>query len=148
MCYHFTQVFAQPLFSFVEKRCNEKYPENKFINSEHALRIPLCGVYCFNMFRLVWRTLYVMITALIAMIFPFFNDFLGLIGALSFYPLTVYFPIEIHIAQTKLPKYSFRWIWLKVLSWSCLVVSLVAFAGSIQGLAHNVRKFQPFQTQN
>ncbi|KAK6160562.1 hypothetical protein DH2020_003943 [Rehmannia glutinosa] len=97
---------------------------------------------------MVWRTVYVIVTALIAMIFPFFNGFLGLIGAASFYPLTVYFPIEMHIAQTKIPKYSFTWIWLKILSWACLIVSLVAAAGSVQGLAQDVRKYKPFQTQS
>ena len=98
-------------------------------------------------FRVVWRTTYVIITALIAMIFPFFNDFLGLLGAASFWPLTVYFPIEMHIAQTKTPKYSFRWTMLKTLSWACLIVSIVAAAGSIQGLATDVKTYKPFKTQ-
>ncbi|XP_051124601.1 amino acid permease 6-like [Andrographis paniculata] len=138
------QVFAQPIFGFVEKKCNERWQENKFITKE----IPLCGSsYRINLFRLVWRTVYVAITALIAMIFPFFNGFLGLIGAISFYPLTVYFPIEIHIAQAKIPKYSTTWIWLKILSWACLIVSLVAAAGSIEGLAKDVRRYKPFKTQ-
>ncbi|GFP84110.1 amino acid permease 6 [Phtheirospermum japonicum] len=133
------QVFAQPIFGFVEKHCLHIWPENKFITTEHAVKIP--------MLRLVWRTTYVIVTSVVAMIFPFFNDFLGLIGAASFYPLTVYFPIEIHIAQAKIPKYSFIWIWLKILSWACLIVSLIAAAGSIQGLAHDVKTYKPFKTQ-
>ncbi|KAL3505017.1 hypothetical protein ACH5RR_034858 [Cinchona calisaya] len=141
------QVFAQPIFGFVEKRCTSKWPENKFINTEHAVNVPIYGTYYINLFRLVWRTAYVIVTAVIAMIFPFFNDFLGLIGAGSFYPLTVYFPIEMHIAQAKIPKYSFRWIWLKILSWTCLVISLVAAAGSIQGLSQDVKTYKPFKTQ-
>lgn len=141
------QVFAQPLFGFVENRCSSKWPENKLINTEHAVNVPLYGTYYINLFRLVWRTAYVIVTAILAMMFPFFNDFLGLIGAGSFYPLTVYFPIEIHIAQAKIPKYSFRWIWLKVLSWACLVVSLVAAAGSIQGLSQDVKTYKPFKSQ-
>ncbi|KAK8684008.1 hypothetical protein V6N13_040045 [Hibiscus sabdariffa] len=140
------QVFAQPLFGFVEKMCAKHYPDNKFITREHAVNIPCCGVYYLNFFRLVWRTAYVIVTAVLAMIFPFFNDFLGLIGAGSFWPLTVYFPIEMHIAQSKIPKYSFRWVWLKILSWVCLVVSLVAAAGSIQGLVRSLRAYKPFQT--
>ncbi|GER31146.1 amino acid transporter [Striga asiatica] len=137
------QVFAQPIFGFVEGWCNRKWPGSKFITAEYSL---LNTSYSINFFRLVWRTVYVVITSLFAMIFPFFNDFLGLIGAASFYPLTVYFPIEMHIAQAKIPKYSFTWIWLKVLSWACLIVSIVAAAGSIQGLAHDVRKYKPFKT--
>ncbi|KAI3465200.1 hypothetical protein Pfo_021863 [Paulownia fortunei] len=141
------QVFAQPIFGFVENLCRQKWPENKYITTDRAIKIPLCSAYNINFFRLVWRTVYVIVTAVIAMIFPFFNDFLGLIGAASFYPLTVYFPIEMHIAQAKIPKYSFTWMWLKILSWACLIVSLVAAAGSIQGLAHDVKAYKPFKTQ-
>lgn len=141
------QVFCQPIFGFVEKWCARRWPDNKFITSEHALNIPCYGVYYINSFRLVWRTVYVIVTAVIAMIFPFFNDFVGLLGAASFWPLTVYFPIEMYIAQSKLPKFSFTWTWLKILSWACLVVSIVAAAGSIQGLAQDVKTYKPFKTQ-
>ncbi|KAI3460104.1 hypothetical protein Pfo_016767 [Paulownia fortunei] len=142
------QVFAQPIFGFVENLCSQKWPENKFITAEHTVNISvLPGSYSINFFRLVWRTAYVVVTAVIAMIFPFFNHFVGLIGAASFYPLTVYFPIEMYISQAKIPKYSFTWMWLKVLSWACLIVSLVAAAGSIQGLALDVKKYKPFKTQ-
>ncbi|OWM71325.1 hypothetical protein CDL15_Pgr011454 [Punica granatum] len=129
------KVSAQPIFGFVEKWSSEQWPENNFINLEIPVEIPCYGTYCINLFRLIWRTVYVIITALLAMIFPFFNDFLGLIGAASFWPLTVYFPVEMHIARTKMKKYSFTWTWLKILSWGCLVVTLVAAAGSVQGAA-------------
>ncbi|KAE8715611.1 Amino acid permease 6 [Hibiscus syriacus] len=78
----------------------------------------------------------------------FLQQFLGTHRAGSFWPLTVYFPIEMHIAQTKLPKYSFRWIWLKILSWVCLIVSLIAAAGSVQGLIQSLKTYKPFQTQD
>ncbi|KAL6953526.1 Amino acid permease 6 [Sarracenia purpurea var. burkii] len=142
------QVFCQPIFGFVESRCHNRWPESKFIMREYAVNVPFYGAFYVNLFRMVWRTAYVMVTAVLAMIFPFFNDFLGLIGAASFYPLTVYFPIEMRIAQSKIPKYSFTWIWLKILSWACLVVSLVAAAGSIQGLAQDLKTYKPFQTQD
>ncbi|XP_059289492.1 amino acid permease 6-like [Lycium ferocissimum] len=142
------QVFCQPLYLFVEARCSQRWPDSKFINSEHAVQVSCCSAtYRVNLFRLVWRTTYVVVTTVIAMIFPFFNDFLGLIGAASFYPLSVYFPIEMHIAQRKIPKYSFKWVWLKILSWTCLIVSLVAAAGSIKGLAADVKHYKPVSTQ-
>ncbi|XP_059631199.1 amino acid permease 6-like [Cornus florida] len=141
------QVFCQPIFAFVEGRCHKRWPESKLVTSEYGVDIPFLGVFRVNFLRLVWRTSYVIVTAVVAMIFPFFNDFVGLIGAASFYPLTVYFPIEMHIAQTKIPKYSFTWIWLKILSWTCLVVSLVAAAGSIQGLSQDLKTYKPFNTQ-
>ncbi|PWA81227.1 amino acid permease 1 [Artemisia annua] len=141
------QVFCQPIFGFVEMKCKQKWPESKFITREHAINVPCCGELSFNMFRLVWRTAYVTLTALIAMIFPFFNSFLGLIGAGSFYPLTVYFPIEMYIARAKIPRFSFTWVWLKILSYTCLVVSLVAATGSIQGLLSDLKKYKPFKTE-
>ncbi|OVA07347.1 Amino acid transporter [Macleaya cordata] len=142
------QVFAQPVFGFFEKWCSNRWPENGFITTDHIVNVPLVGEYNMNLFRLVWRTGYVILTAVVAMIFPFFNDFVGLLGAASFWPLTVYFPIEMYIAQSKMPKFSGTWIWLKVLSWACLIVSLVALAGSVQGLAQSVKSFRPFKTQH
>ncbi|MBA0659715.1 hypothetical protein Goklo_011823 [Gossypium klotzschianum] len=142
------QVFAQPLFGFVEGWCSRRWPGNRFIASEQAVRVPFYGVYYINLFRLVWRTTYVIVTALVAMLFPFFNNFLGLIGAGSFWPLVVYFPIEIHIAQTKMTKYSFKWMWLKILTWACLIVSLIAAAASVQGLIQSLQAYKPFQLQD
>ncbi|XP_043812322.1 amino acid permease 6 isoform X2 [Manihot esculenta] len=140
------QVFSQPVFSFVEKNCHQKWPETKFITREHAINIPFFGVYYLNSFRLVWRTVYVIVTAVVAMIFPFFNDFLGLIGAASFWPLTVYFPVEMYIARTRMRKFSLPWTWLNILSFACLIVSLVAAAGSIEGLVNSLKKYKPFQS--
>ncbi|XP_055810648.1 amino acid permease 6-like [Solanum dulcamara] len=142
------QVFSQPIYRFVEGRCNEKWADNKFITSQHDINIPWFGVCNVNYFRILWRTAYVVVTAVIAMIFPFFNAILGLIGAASFYPLTVYFPIEMHIVQRKIPKYSFKWIWLRILSWACLIVSLVAAVGSIQGLTQDLKTYKPFKPQD
>ncbi|KAK9740545.1 hypothetical protein RND81_03G043400 [Saponaria officinalis] len=140
------QVFAQPVFGFVETWSKNRWPNNKFINREHPVVIPFgSGVYYFNWFRFVWRSIYVALTALLAMIFPFFNDFLGLLGAVSFWPLTVFFPVELHIAQAKVPKYSTKWIALKLLSYVCLVVSLIAAAGSLQGLIIDVGRYHPFE---
>ncbi|KAF3554052.1 hypothetical protein F2Q69_00013103 [Brassica cretica] len=140
------QVFAQPIFQFVEKRCNRNWPDNKFITSEYSVNVPFLGKFNISIFRLVWRTAYVVITTVVAMIFPFFNAILGLIGAASFWPLTVYFPVEMNIAQTKVKKYSPRWIGLKVLCWVCLIVSLLAAAGSIAGLISSVKTYKPFRT--
>ncbi|CAJ1972325.1 unnamed protein product [Sphenostylis stenocarpa] len=141
------QVFVQPIFGFVEKWSKEKWPESQFINGEHDVTVPLCGSINLNFFRMLWRTTYVVITAVLAMLFPFFNDFLGLIGSLSFWPLTVYFPIEMYIKQSKMPRFSFTWTWLKILSWVCLVISIISAVGSIQGLVVDLKKYKPFQAQ-
>ncbi|CAM8942358.1 unnamed protein product [Rhodiola kirilowii] len=133
------QVYAQPIFSIVEEKSAKWWPESSFINKDHKV----LG-YPVNLFRLVWRTIFVIITSVVAMLIPFFNDILGLLGAGSFYPLTVYFPIEMHIVQAKVKKYSPEWMWLKILSWTCLVISLIAAAGSIQGIVMDLKTYKPF----
>lgn len=141
-------MFAQPIFQFVEKKCNKKWPESNFITNEHSINIPLVGKCRINLFRLVSRTVYVIVTTVLAMIFPFFNAILGFIGAASFWPLTVYFPVEMHIAQRKIKKYSLRWIGLKLLVFVCLIVSLLAAIGSIVGLIGSVKAYKPFHNLN
>lgn len=134
-------MYVQPFFAFVESWSKEKWPRNKFIVREYSV-----GKFKINIFRLTWRSAYVVLATLVAMIFPFFNSFLGLIGATTFWPLTVYFPIEMYISQAKIPKNSFTWIWMKVLSLACLIVSLVAAAGSIRGLIVSVETFKLFHS--
>lgn len=138
------QVFAQPIFLFVEKKCNKAWPESNFITKEHYINIPLLGKCRINFLRLVWRTTYVMFSTVVAMIFPFFNAILGLIGAVTFWPLTVYFPVEMHMSQKKVKKYTMRWIGLKLLVLVCLIVSLLAAVGSIVGLISSVKAYKPF----
>ncbi|KAK1431240.1 hypothetical protein QVD17_14556 [Tagetes erecta] len=137
------QVLAQPLFGFVETYSKQKWPQNKLITKEFSL----CG-YDINMFRFAWRSTYVIVTTIIAMIFPFFNDFVGLLGACTFWPLSVYFPIEMYIAQTRIRKYSFTWNWMQILSLACLIVSLLAAIGSTHGLITSVQSFKPFQSES
>ncbi|CAN0879468.1 Amino acid permease 6 [Linum grandiflorum] len=138
------QVFCQPIYSFVEGRLRGRWPENKFIAKEHPVSIPFCGIYNVNLFRLLWRSGYVAATVIVAMILPFFNDFMGLLGAASFWPLTVYFPVEMHIVRAQIPKFSVKWILLKLLTWTCLVVSILAAVGSFEGLVHSLRTYRPF----
>lgn len=142
------QVFCQPIFAFVEGWSKQKWPESKFITREYMINLSPLGLFPFSFYRLVWRTAYVILTTILAMLFPFFNDFVGLLGAASFWPLTVYFPIQMYIAQARIPKYSFTWIWLKILSLVCLIISLLAAAGSVQGLIKSLQKFQLFKSES
>ncbi|KAH7524549.1 hypothetical protein FEM48_Zijuj06G0131200 [Ziziphus jujuba var. spinosa] len=95
---------------------------------------------------LVWRTLFVIITTVISMILPFFNGVVGLLGALGFWPLTVYFPVEMYIVQKKLPKWSTKWLCLQILSVACLIISIAAAAGSVAGIIDDLKSFKPFTT--
>nr|GEZ89149.1 amino acid permease 6-like [Tanacetum cinerariifolium] len=134
------QVLIQPFFAFVEDWSREKWPESKFIEKEYSI-----GICSINLFRLTWRTVYVILVTLVAMIFPFFNSFMGLIGAATYWPLMIYFPIEMYISQAKI-RGSFTWMWLKILSFTCLIVALLAAAGSIRGLYVSVSSFELFRS--
>jgi hypothetical protein len=139
------QVFCQPIYQFVEAWARDTWPDSGFLAAETVLRVPLAGDVPLSLFRLVWRTSYVVLTALVAMVFPFFNDFLGLIGAVSFWPLTVYFPVQMYMAQANTRRYSPTWTWMNVLSVACLVVSLLAVAGAVQGLITDLKGYRPFK---
>lgn len=137
------QVFSQPIFAFVEKNATQRWPN---IDKEFKIQLPCLPPYKLNLFRLVWRTLFVTLTTVISMLLPFFNDIVGVIGALGFWPLTVYFPVEMYISQKKIPKWSNRWICLQIFSFACLAVSVVAAIGSIAGVLLDLKKYKPFQS--
>eukprot|EP00252_Welwitschia_mirabilis_P006982 TRINITY_DN1796_c0_g1_i1.p1 TRINITY_DN1796_c0_g1~~TRINITY_DN1796_c0_g1_i1.p1 ORF type:complete len:483 (-),score=28.03 TRINITY_DN1796_c0_g1_i1:565-2013(-) len=128
------QVFCQPIFASIEKRLSKKCGDNEFINGEYGMSVPWCGSFSINLFRLFWRTLFVISTAFLAILFPFFNDVLGILGSINFWPLTVYFPIEIYVVNCNVRRWSGKWIFLQILSCICFVVSALAMAGSIEGV--------------
>ncbi|XP_065869666.1 amino acid permease 6-like [Euphorbia lathyris] len=135
------QVFCQPIFKLVEDKCSKRWPYNKFITKGHSI-----GFFHINFFKLIWRTGYVIITTVTAMMFPFFNSVLGLLGAVSFWPLTIYFPLEMYISQAKIGRFSFTWLWLRILSLACLLVSLLAAAACIRAIVMDLKTFKPFNS--
>ncbi|KAK7318414.1 hypothetical protein RJT34_03114 [Clitoria ternatea] len=137
------QVFSQPIFAFVEKGATQRWSN---IDKEFKIPIPGFVPYKLNVFRLVWRTLFVILTTVISMLLPFFNDIVGVIGALGFWPLTVYFPVEMYISQKRIPKWSTRWVSLQIFSVACLIVSIVAAVGSVAGVLLDLKKYKPFHS--
>ncbi|KAL1561217.1 Amino acid permease 3 [Salvia divinorum] len=143
------QVYCQPLFAFIERVAQEHLPERVFsaINKEIPVPVPgLKSPYKLNTFRLVWRSVFVLATTVISMLMPFFNDIVGIIGAFGFWPLTVYFPVEMYISSHKIPKWSSRWISLQILSGACLIISLAAAVGSFAGVVADLKVYKPFNT--
>lgn len=128
------QVFCQPIFACIEGWISQTWPDNKFIKEGIPIGIPLWGSCRVNLLRLCWRTAFVMSTTGIAILFPLFNDVLGILGALNFWPLVVYFPVEMHIAQNKLPRWTLKWIIFQIFSFISLLVTLITAAASIEGL--------------
>lgn len=134
------------MFAFVEKWCTLNWSKSDFVTAEYDIPVPLCGLYRFNLFRLVWRTMFVMLTTLVAMLLPFFNQVVGILGALGFWPLTVYFPIEMYISSNRIRRWSSLWFGLQVLSLACLMVSVAAAVGSVAGVVLELKTYKPFRT--
>ncbi|KAG6484627.1 hypothetical protein ZIOFF_053148 [Zingiber officinale] len=141
------QVFCQPLFAFVEKWSASRWHKSELITREYEVRIPCTGTtYKLNLFRAVWRTIFVVLTTVISMLMPFFNDVVGILGAFGFWPLTVYFPVEMYIAQNKIRPWTSRWLGLRILSFTCLLVSLAAACGSVAGVVLDLKSYRPFKS--
>ncbi|GFZ07639.1 amino acid permease 3 [Actinidia rufa] len=79
-------------------------------------------------------TAYVASTTGIALLFPYFNQVLGVLGALNFWPLAIYFPVEMYIVQRKIRAWSRMWVVLQSFKAVCLLVTIMAFVGSVEGL--------------
>ncbi|XP_004515439.1 uncharacterized protein [Cicer arietinum] len=60
---------------------------------------------------------------------------------LSIAKIAVYFPTEIYLIQSKVPKFSTIWIGMKLLNGFSLIVTLVAIIGSMEGII-----YKPFQS--
>lgn len=138
------QVYVQPVFAFVEKGAAKRWPQTKV---EHKIPIPGFCPYNLNLFRLVWRTAFMILTTFVAMLIPFFNDVLGFLGAVGFWPLTVYYPVEMYILQRKIPKWSPKWILLQIISVICFIVSVAAALGSTASIIEDLKHYKPFSSE-
>ncbi|GLT85468.1 hypothetical protein SLE2022_036580 [Rubroshorea leprosula] len=81
------------------------------------------------------------------MALPFFNDILALLEAIGFWPMTVYFPVEMYIAQKKIKRASKSWVGRQILNFVCLLVSVAADCGSLQGLNQALKSSKALQVQ-
>ncbi|CAA0814043.1 Probable amino acid permease 7 [Striga hermonthica] len=128
------QVYSQPVFAYAERWISGKYPQNKFINKFYTCRLPMLPSFKLNMLSLCFRTVYVMSTTGLAMLFPYFNQVLGVLGALNFWPVAIYFPVEMYFVQSKTRAWTRKWVGLQVFSMFCLLLSIVGLIGSIEGI--------------
>lgn len=128
------QIFSQPVFGSAERWFVHKFPNSGFVNDFYSLKIPFLPPLRFNLLRLCFRTTYVISTTVIAIAFPYFNSVLGVLGALNFWPLGIYFPIEMYFKQNKTPAWSREWILLYAFSLVCFIFTVVSFVGSMAEL--------------
>lgn len=129
-----SQIYCQPVFAFVERWLTKKYPNSSFVNNFYTFKLPLLPGFQWNLLRLCFRTAYVISTTALAMLFPYFNQVLGLLGALNFWPLAIYFPVEMYFVQKKIGAWTRKWIVLRIFSFVCFLVTVVGFIGSVEGL--------------
>ncbi|KDP36331.1 hypothetical protein JCGZ_09546 [Jatropha curcas] len=127
-------IYSQPVFSFVEGWFSNKYPRSGFVNEFYTFKLPLFPPLQVNLLRVCFRTAYVASTTAIAMVFPYFNQVLGVLGALNFWPLAIYFPVEMYFVQKKIGPWTRKWIVLRTFSVVCLLVTILGLIGSIQGI--------------
>lgn len=90
------------------------------------------GVYLHWGYRLVVRSVIVLLVLLICCVMPFFSAFVGLIGAISFFPLAIHFPFRCYqkIYHTTRP---FDLL-LEILYWLFALVSCVSIIGSVRSI--------------
>ncbi|URD92536.1 Transmembrane amino acid transporter protein [Musa troglodytarum] len=128
------QVYCQPVFSFVERLVAGRFPNSGFVNKLYTIRLPLLPPCSTNVFRLCFRTVYVATTTGLAIFFPYFNQVLGVLGSFGFWPLAVYFPVEMYLVQKKIRAWTKKWVLLQMFSVGCFLVSVFAFIGSVEGV--------------
>ncbi|KAL5735574.1 hypothetical protein ACOSQ2_030362 [Xanthoceras sorbifolium] len=128
------QIFSQPVFALVERWLTRKFPTSGFVNTFYTFKLPSLPPLKINLLRICFRTAYVVSTTGVAMVFPYFNQVLGVLGALNFWPLAIYFPVEMYFVQKKIGAWTKQWIVLRIFSFICLLVTIIGLVGSIEGL--------------
>ncbi|KAM0940786.1 putative amino acid transporter, transmembrane domain-containing protein [Dioscorea sansibarensis] len=142
------QVYAQPMFARFEETVAARWPNAKFIHRTYTIRVPFTdkSYLSYTLLKLVFRSALIMLTTLVSLLLPLFNAILGIIGALSFWPLSVYFPVRMHVKQNKISRGSSKWLTLQGLSMFCLLISIAAGIGSVADIVHNLKLSAPFKT--
>ncbi|KAF8014932.1 hypothetical protein BT93_H0665 [Corymbia citriodora subsp. variegata] len=128
------QMFSQAIFAAAERWFSSTYPNSIFVNKFCTFKLPLVPAIRMNFFRLCFRTVFVISTTGIAMVFPYFNSVLGVLGALNFWPLTIYFPVEMYLVQKKIGAWTRKWVILKIFSFIYFLVTVLCFIGSFEAL--------------
>jgi len=128
------QVYCQPLFATVESWFRFNFPDSEFVNHTYILKLPLLPSFELNFLSLSFRTAYVASTVVIAMVFPYFNQILGVLGSIIFWPLTIYFPVEIYLSQSCTGAWTNKWVLLRCFSIVGFVFGLFTLTGCIKGI--------------
>lgn len=118
----------------MERWFAEKFPNSQLLDKSYSVKFPFLSAFRVNLFRLSFRTMYVASATAIAMLFPYFNSVLGVLGAVNFWPLVVHFPVEMYIVQMRIEAWSREWILLRAFSFVGLVITVMGTIGSFEEL--------------
>lgn len=119
------QMFTQPLFASVEGWLVSRLCRGE-VKETASLRL--------NLLRLCFRIPYVGLTTGIAYLFPYFNEVVGVAGSIVFWPVVVYFPVEMYLVQKNVGTWTTKSLVLRLYSSLIFIVMVFAFLGSVQGL--------------
>ncbi|KAK7289651.1 hypothetical protein RIF29_03451 [Crotalaria pallida] len=117
------QVFSQPIYSAADRWCSRKFPNSGFVSKFHKVNLPLLPGFQINLCWFCFRTAYVISTTGLALLFPYFSQVVGVLGALNFWPLAIYFPVEMYFVQKKIGAWTTKWIVLRTFSFLCFLVT-------------------------
>jgi amino acid permease len=125
------QVFSHPVFEVVERQLLKVMP------SLQSRQLWL---------RIVWRSVYVLLTAIVAASLPFFGDLMGLIGAGGFIPMTFIMPCVLWLISTRSDA---RPQWERSLNYVIItvytLVGILSFIGSVASIAHKSSTYEFWQ---
>ena len=68
------------------------------------------------------------------MIFPYFNQILGVLAGIIYYPLSIYFPVEMYLSLGNIEAWTAKWVMLRTFSIVGFLVGLFTLVGSIEGI--------------
>ncbi|CAL5202421.1 unnamed protein product [Lathyrus oleraceus] len=128
------QIYSQPIYSTADRWCSKKFPKSGFVNDFRRVKLPLLPAFEVNLYRFCFRTTYVISTTGLAILFPYFNQVLGVLGGINFWPLAIYFPVEMYFVQMKIGAWTGKWIALRIFSFACFLVTIVGLIGSFEGI--------------
>lgn len=128
------QVYCQPLFANFEDWARPKFSDDSIVNRTCTLKLPLLPAFGLNFLRLTFRTAYVVSTVVIGLLFPYFNQVLGVLGGIIYWPLTIYFPVEMYLSQYNVEPWTTRWVLLRCFSIIGFFVGAFTLIGSIEGI--------------
>lgn len=113
------QVWSQPFFFFLEEHMSIWWPSRP-------------GFFKGWTFRLWYRPLYVLLITFLCICMPFFSYIIGFIGAVGFWPTTVYFPVTMWIKMFSPPPK--KRMWMQALNIFCAIVTAFALIGAVQSI--------------